>query len=257
LARPKSKGAYAPLAAQYYLDDAILEVGPDAELMWVRILSFLASVSTDGFITERQVKTVGIGLRSVQNRVNKLTEAGLLTAEHGGFTARSWLKWNKTAEEYVKTLAKDRERKASKRAEVDPNSGRNPNPVRTDSADSTEQYRAVQSRAVHTTALLDSLFAPAWDHWPKKVDRADARKRFALASKTVDPSELASLIRKFGDAYAATTERQYTPALGSWLNRERWTDELPVASGARKLTRTEENLLTVAQYAQQEQKGIA
>lgn len=80
---------------------------------------------------------------------------------------------------------------------------------------------------------LDDLFNKAWEHWPKKVDRADAKKRFTVAAKKVDPSFLAGLIASFGDAYSATTEKQFVPALGSWLHRERWTDELPSAPKPR------------------------
>jgi hypothetical protein len=142
MGRPKSKGAYAPLAAHYYLDDAILEAGPDAELLWVRVLSFLASVpQADGFITDRQIRTVGIGLRGVPKRVSKLQDVGLLSAEPGGFAARSWHKWNRSAQEVGKFLAKDRERKAQKAGEVGPNSARKTTPFRTDSVlqSSTEQ----------------------------------------------------------------------------------------------------------------------
>ena len=164
MARPKSKGAYAPLAALYYLDDAILEAGPDAELLWLRILSFLASVpQANGFITDRQIRTVGINLRGVPKRVTSLTEVGLLTAEPGGFAARSWLKWNRSAEEIGKTLAKDRDRKASKHAENTPNSERNPTSFRTDS---DPQYRTVQNSTEQTIkrepANRGSRLSPDW-----------------------------------------------------------------------------------------------
>lgn len=116
MARPKSKGAYVPLAAHYFMDDAILEAGPDAELLFVRCLSFLASVPSDGFITERQVRTiVGLGLRGVPKRLEKLLDVGLLEAVDGGFVARSWQKWNKSTEEVGKLLARDRDRKSKQK----------------------------------------------------------------------------------------------------------------------------------------------
>lgn len=143
MARPKSKGAYVPLAAQYFMDDAILEAGPDAELLFVRCLSFLASVSSDGFVTDRQMQTiVGLRLRNVAKRVGSLQEVGLLEAVEGGFLVRSWTKWNKSADEIGKLLAKDRERKARKDAENTSNSERNGSGIRSDSGD---QYRAEQS----------------------------------------------------------------------------------------------------------------
>ena len=114
MARPKSNGSYAPLSATYFRDDAILEAGPDAELLFVRILAFLSDASSDGFITERQVRyAVGYGLRNVQKRVTTLQDVGLLEAVDGGFMPRSWHKWNKTAEEIGKNLKRDRDRKAT------------------------------------------------------------------------------------------------------------------------------------------------
>ena len=139
MARPKSNGQYAKLSATYYFDDAILEAGEQAEVMWTRCLAFLSSASSDGFITEMQMKAaVGIGLRSVPKRVEKLIEVGLLMRVDGGFVARSWLKWNKTASEIGRELAKDRERKARTVADLPLNSGRNPDGFQTDSSD---QYK--------------------------------------------------------------------------------------------------------------------
>ena len=78
-------------------------------------------------------------------------------------------------------------------------------------------------------AVLASVFDTAWEHWPKKVERKQALDRFKAAVKRYpgEPGELGQAIARYGDAYAATTERQYVPALGVWLAGDRWTDELP------------------------------
>ena len=154
--RPKSKGAYVPLAAQYFMDDAILEAGADAELLFVRCLSFLASVSSDGFITDRQMKSiVGLRLRNVPKRVDTLTKVGLLNAVEGGFVVRSWTKWNKSAEEIGKLLAKDRERKSRKQSDVEGVSSRNDSGIQTDSElqSSTEQSSTEQSTSSSAVAV--------------------------------------------------------------------------------------------------------
>lgn len=75
---------------------------------------------------------------------------------------------------------------------------------------------------------LSSLFEEAWQHWPKKVERKDAFEQFKRAAKRIDALELVAAISRFGDAYAATTDRQFVPALGVWLKRDRWGDDLPV-----------------------------
>lgn len=203
MARPKSKGAYAPLAAHYYLDDAILEAGPDAELLWVRVLSFLASVpQADGFITDRQIRTVGIGLRNVTKRVDKLQEVGLLSAEPGGFAARSWHKWNRSAQEVGKFLAKDRERKASKSGEVGPNSARKTAPFHTDSApqSSTEQSSTTTPKGVvprtRGTRIPDTF-----------VVTGDMRRWAATGAPAVDVDRATE---KFVNFYRAKTGKDAT-----------------------------------------------
>ena len=106
----------------------------------------------------------------------------------------------------------------------------------------------------------ERIFDDAYSHWPKRVKRDEALARFVEACKTEDPETLATAIATFGQAYATTTEKKWTPALGPWLYQRRWTDDLPTADKPdRKPTRTEQNLDFVAQLAREEemmQKGI-
>jgi hypothetical protein len=103
---------------------------------------------------------------------------------------------------------------------------------------------------------LDALFDDAYSHWPKKVERKVASERFKVAAKRLGPDVLVAYIIRFGDAYAATTEKKFVPALGVWISHERWTDELPTASerkpGSVKLTRVEENILFTQQLMAKE-----
>ena len=69
MARPKSLGPYAPLSASYYRDDAILEAGEKAEVLYVRGLAFCSDAMSDGFISDRQVTAVlGVGMRDAMRR---------------------------------------------------------------------------------------------------------------------------------------------------------------------------------------------
>ena len=115
MARPKSLGPYAPLAAGYYLDDALLEAGERAEVLFTRALAFSSNASADGFVTDRQVIAIGIGMRDAAKRAARLVEVGLWERVDGGYQIRSWLKWNRSAEEIGQALKRDRERKASGR----------------------------------------------------------------------------------------------------------------------------------------------
>lgn len=106
---------------------------------------------------------------------------------------------------------------------------------------------------VPAPSVLASGFDAAWSHWPKKVNRKQSVDRFKAATRRLDVTELVNAIIRFGDAYAATTERQFVPALDVWLKNERWTDELPTS--AKRATRTEQNLDFVAQLAREEQQN--
>ena len=83
------------------------------------------------------------------------------------------------------------------------------------------------------TAWVSEGFDAAYDRWPKKVERKQAFEKFKIAIRKRGLEQLVNDIIRFGDAYAATTEKQYIPALGVWLGHERWTDELPQPRGAQ------------------------
>ena len=88
--------------------------------------------------------------------------------------------------------------------------------------------------AVEIRPDMNALFESAYSHWPKKVERKVALERFKSATKRIPIDDLVQSIVTFGDAYAATTEKQFVPALGVWLNGDRWTDDLPTAPKAEQ-----------------------
>ncbi|CAN5421591.1 hypothetical protein BH09ACT9_BH09ACT9_00290 [soil metagenome] len=88
---------------------------------------------------------------------------------------------------------------------------------------------------------LDAMFDQAYASWPKKTEREPSKAKFKSLCVKHDPAWLQSKIIEFGQAYAATTQKNFVPALVVWLNRSRWTDELPTAqSGEHKKPTSEE-----------------
>jgi hypothetical protein len=120
-----------------------------------------------------------------------------------------------------------------------------PNPTR------PEPDQLATDVARNTPSNVDALFDQAYLEWPKKVERKAALAKFKLAAKRLGAEALAGQVIRFGRAYAATTERQFVPALGVWLSHERWTDDLPTAAqrptSPAKLTRVEENIIFTQQ----------
>lgn len=220
MGRPKSKGAYVPLAAQYYMDDAVLGLSPMAELLFVRVLSFLASVPTDGFVTEKQLRSVvAIGLRSVPHLVTELTDAGLISAQDGGYVARSWHKWNRSVEEVGRLLARDRERKALDSAVIVPNSARNPDGIQQDSAvqSSTEQSSTEQTPPKGGGARLRATRIPE----PFLVTQG-MREWAATETPTVDVDRSTRTFVDYwrAESGAKATKRDWIATWRNWLRRD-------------------------------------
>ena len=94
---------------------------------------------------------------------------------------------------------------------------------------------------------VSDIFDEAWSSWPKEVERKAAEAKFRAAP--IPPAELLDHIKQFGAAYAATTEKKFTPALGVWISHERWSEELPTGGGAVvKATAAKRNLGTVDHF---------
>lgn len=104
-------------------------------------------------------------------------------------------------------------------------------------------------------AALESMFDDAYSHWPKKTERKKSLEKFKQAAKKISPDLLRAHVIRFGDAYAATTERQYVPALSVWLGNERWDDELPQRSVQKPLSNTEQNMAYLASLRAEGQSG--
>lgn len=114
MAQVRRLGSYAPLSSTYYLDDAVIEAGADAELLFVRCLAFCAGTTNDGYITDGQLlHRIGIGLPRLRKRIEALANSGVLQRVEGGYQLRSWLKWNKSAVERERFKSQDRERKSA------------------------------------------------------------------------------------------------------------------------------------------------
>lgn len=144
----RRNGSYAPLSAHAYKDDAVAQAGEAAELLYYRGLSFCADVLSDGYISDLQLQRhVGVGMRDVKRRAQRLIEVGLWVREDAGYRVRSWLKWNRSREEIETDLRKDSGRKADK---PPAESSRNPNGIRTSKAPPSERIPPSRAPSIST-----------------------------------------------------------------------------------------------------------
>nr|DAK31072.1 MAG TPA: replisome organizer protein [Caudoviricetes sp.] len=109
----KRPGRYAALAAAYYDDPAIIAVGTDAELWYVRALAWCAAhPETDGVIP-LEVAVNRLGIPDAMSRVTECDSHGLVTKSHADVSVTNWLKWNAP---YRDTQAKNDAKRAAARA---------------------------------------------------------------------------------------------------------------------------------------------
>lgn len=69
-------------------------------------------------------------------------------------------------------------------------------------------------------------FATFWALYPKRVARKDAERAFARVSAN-DYAELFAGLVGWRKVWLARGEMQYVPNAATWLNGERWMDEIP------------------------------
>lgn len=153
-ARGKRVGAYAKLLANYASDDALIEAGEAAELLFCRGLAFCATSDQDGFITDAQViRYVGAGMKDALKRADRLAACGPWIRVDGGYIVKSWTKIHETASQKGRRLKADRERKRIK-PDSDDTSERNPDGIQTEGV--SDSLSLIQSTTEHHSAEQDT-----------------------------------------------------------------------------------------------------
>lgn len=158
MAQIRRNGAYAPLSSTYYMDDAVISAGADAEILFARSLAFCASVPSDGYFTDGQLERFAVGLARLAKRVAALVRTGLWERTPGGYVIRRWLKWNKSASEREREKSKDRERKAAQspegfQPELGPESGGTPDGNAAGFPSRAHARTSLHSTSQHNTAV--------------------------------------------------------------------------------------------------------
>lgn len=68
----------------------------------------------------------------------------------------------------------------------------------------------------------------AWSEYPRKVGKGQARKAWNAAIKKEDPVKILEALEKHSMAWDGKSP-EYIPHLSTWLNGERWLDDLDEA----------------------------
>lgn len=245
------RGQFVAMDVHLDEDDRILDAGPLAECLYLRVLRFCGrSWETDGFITARQIDRLAGDLRAlvdVEDPVEALVRVGLLRPDSDdphrpGFRVRSWLDWNRSAAEIRRDREKDATRKRTARAGTNPKgvqeeSGFRPGGVRTDAVGSPGGVQTPEAVAVAEAESPAAAAGPNVPPLPRSLEDATLVRglidRLSAAGLLVDwrltESELTDVvtaIRRSGVdalvAYARRRNQPLSPAFSAKAWLEGW-----------------------------------
>ena len=73
---------------------------------------------------------------------------------------------------------------------------------------------------------MDELdFELFWDHYPRKVAKGKARSAFKKAVEKVDAALILLMVGEYAES-VKNKEPKFIPHPATWLNGERWADQL-------------------------------
>jgi hypothetical protein len=101
-----------------------------------------------------------------------------------------------------------------------------------------EQGKEGKGTRTSAPSASDPLFDEFWANYPRKTDKANARKAWAKAVKKTEPAKIVTAAAALA---ASKPEPRFTAHASTWLNGERWEDQpltlVPGGSPADRNTR--------------------
>lgn len=207
----------------------VIDLELEALGLWVAAGSWCADYLTDGLISSGQIRRLG----GTDELAEELVRAELWSREGKRYRFNDWTDYQPTKS------AVESEREAARRRMQELRSGRGskpkgsgsvrPNSARTSPARSPEVPDPDPSRTSKEVSASDDADVAAsfdawWTHYPKKVDKGQARKAFKAALQKTTLEELTQ-----GAKHYATTvqgqERRYIKNPSTWLNAESWAND--------------------------------
>lgn len=254
---------WVPLSAYYFDDPALINAGPECELLFVRLIAYAARTpEREGFVTDAEIETrLGFGsgtfsgtfsgassgtLSGALSGARMLADHGLITPEDGGYRIASWLRWNASRDEALRSKASDRARKSAgtmRQTRSASSSGTLSGTLSgtvsgtlsgalsagAEGTEGTEGYISGIADAGDTPTPRKRApkkhtytpdFEAFWDAYPKKVDKIAAYRAWKTAVTTTDPKHLIDGARRY--ATDPSRDDAYTKNAATWLRAGSW-----------------------------------
>ena len=155
-----------------------------------------------------------IGMRDHENEVKYVLETFFVLGEQG---------WeNKRAEEEIARF-KAKSESASKAGKASAERRFN---ARSTDVQPTNNHKPITNNQVNKEYI--DRFDTFWKHYPRKVAKPNALKAWLKLKPDDDLTK--KIISAISNQNLASREQQFIPHPASWLNAQRWEDEIKVAS---------------------------
>jgi len=230
----KDKRLFARLDLDYADHPKIVVLSDAAFRAHITLMLYARKYQTDGLINNRVANRVASEWDTdvlTELQTNDDEAPSLVKLSTGDYLLHGYADMNETKAEIL-----GRQRRNSE------NGKRGGRPRKTESVTDSQTDSGTQKKAEtetetevsskELTTRAREAFESVWPSWPKKTEKKKSQEQFVRAAKRLGADVLSDHVRRFGEAYAQSTDRQYVPALAVWLRNERWTDELPHAQRA-------------------------
>lgn len=252
---------WVKLSTQFYNDPVFDDLTPNAERLFVRGLAFVGAAESEGILTQKQIKRLGI--LNPNRYVSELVLNQLwVQTETGDYRIRSWDEWQESPSDVEKRRENERLRQQKHRA-MSRDKNRDVTPL-----DKTrEEESTTPNGVVHTlnrpggaegaddtgapsppgqAAPELRLFDTFWQVYPRKVGKAKARTKYAAAVKRAGSEHVVvDGARRLADDPNLPPETRYIPHPTTWLERDGWDDEPLPDRGGRPQSPVQRNLSLV------------
>lgn len=208
----------------------------DAIALWVMAGSWCGRYVTDGLLPFQSLPMV----RGSKQSAQELVDAGLWLETPDGWLFHDWHDYQYTKAEVESRREYEREKKRRQREKTV-----NDVPMlslRESRGESLGESLGSPGEGEgkgkgHGSLVLknneNEKFDEFWKAYPKKADKAAARKAWAKAVRTVDPDILTEAAMRYRND--PNRDDAYTKNAATWLNAGSWeNDPLPARGGGRK-----------------------
>lgn len=200
--------------------------------LWELAGSWSADNLTDGFVPTDELFRWDDDWEALAGR---LVDCGYWeTAEHDGEPGFQFINWEDHQPMKVEVEAKReaaRERMRNLRSGSQGTSGE----VRANKPRSSPSSSVTPSRPVPSLSKENNndAFEEFWIRYPRKIAKGAAKKAWTAAAKKADPDTIVNAARSFA-VRSAGSDPKFIPYPATWLNGERWADELETQKSEAK-----------------------